>query len=329
VTLAEHQLAEVLKVLTEASVPALVIKGAAVGAFYPDPALRPYSDLDVLVPEMQLERAEEALQTLGYWCSQPKAWWLQHDHHLPPIVSDRGWLRVEVHWRLDRGEAPGRLPAEDLWSRAIPWSVENEPALRLDQVDTALYLCRHAVVKHRARMGLRPLCDLVQVTEGWGQDDWDALVQRTKEYGMARPVYLMLVLVECALGQDVPAEVMSVLGPADNRPMPDDLVEALLSLEDWTGASVPVAAVQAGAKSTFVTRLRHLSWHLFLPRDGMAVVYNIPADSPRIWLTYLWRPVDLLRRYGRSAWGMLRGERAARAAWAREVWLEHWLRASE
>jgi hypothetical protein len=58
----------------------------------------------------------------------------------------------------------------------------------------------------------------------------------------------------------------------------------------------------------------------------MAVVYGRPVHSPRIWLAYLWRPVDLLRRYGRAAWGALRGEPAARAAWDREAWLERWLR---
>jgi len=58
----------------------------------------------------------------------------------------------------------------------------------------------------------------------------------------------------------------------------------------------------------------------------MAVLYDLPADSPRIWLTYLWRPVDLLRRYGRSAWDALRGKQAVRAALERDVWLEQWLR---
>jgi hypothetical protein len=207
--------------------------------------------------------------------------------------------------------------------------VEGQPALRLDRVDTALYLCRHAVVKHRARLGLRPLCDLVQVTDAWGQDEWGTLVQRTAGYGLARPVYLMFALAEQALGLDVPAGVMAALQPADSTPMPGDLAGALLKLEDSTAARVPVAVVQAGARPTFAARLRHFLWHLFLPRDGMAVVYNIPADSPRIWLTYLWRPVHLLKRYGRPTWGALRGRQEAHDAWQRELWLERWLAAEE
>jgi len=323
--MAERQLAEILGLLAEEGISVLVAKGAAVGAFYPDPALRPFGDLDLLVPQVQAKQAEEALHRLGYSCSMPKAWWSDHLHHLPPMVRDEGSLAIEVHWRLDHEDMAGRLPAEDLWARAVSWSVEGQPALRLDAVDMALHLCLHAVVQHRARLGLRPLCDLAQVTDGWEQERWDALVRRTEGYGLARPVYLMLVMLEQLLGRDLPAEVMATLEPAGSAPLPEGVAEALLKLEPSMKARVPVAAVQAGFRGTFAARLHYFLRHLFLPRDGMAVVYSIPANSPRIWLTYLWRPVHLLRRYGGFTWGALLGRQEAYETWQRELWLEQWL----
>jgi hypothetical protein len=77
------QLAQVLAALAGAGVPALVVKGAAAGAFYPDPALR---YLDVLVPQAQVDRAEAALNGLGYHAVKSKEWMLDHAHHLPPLV---------------------------------------------------------------------------------------------------------------------------------------------------------------------------------------------------------------------------------------------------
>jgi hypothetical protein len=325
VELAERQLARVLRGLADAGVSSLVLKGAAVGAYYPDAALRPFGDLDLMVSQVQLSESEEVLNRLGYRCSRPKAWWSDHFLHLPPMVGEKGSLVVELHWRLHHEHTVGRLPTEDLWARAMPWSVAGQPALRLDPVDTALHLCYHAMVQHRARLGLRALYDLVQVTDRWGQDEWAVLVQRAAMYGLARTVYLMGVLVEQTLGLDMPAEVMAALQPAESPPLPEGLVGALLSLDASPAGRVPVAAVQAGAQGTFAAKLRHLLWHLFLPREGMAVVYDIPADSPRIWLTYLWRPLHLLQRYGRSTWGALRGERSAYTAWQRERWLERWL----
>jgi hypothetical protein len=324
--LAEQQLATVLGALSASEVPAVVVKGAAVGAFYPDPALRLFGDLDIMVSEAQLDRAERALNGLGYQCFASKAWWLDRFHHLPPMVSESGGLLVELHWRLDYQEQKGRLPAEDLWARAVSWTVQDQPALRLDAVDTVLHLCRHAVVQHRVHGAFRTLCDLAQVTEGWGPTEWETLTQRTLDYGLSRSVYLMFILAEQSLNLTVPAEVLFVLKPPGSVPEPEELVRRLMGSDGAPSTRVSVGAVQAAAEGASATRLRHLLGNLFLPRDGMAMVYDIPANSPRIWFAYLWRPIDLLGRYGLSAWRALRGEPGARAAWQREVWLERWLR---
>jgi hypothetical protein len=329
VMLAEQQLAAVLGALSTAEVPALVVKGAALGSFYPDPALRLYGDLDILVPETQLDMAEGALNGLGYHCFASKAWWLDRFHHLPPMVRESGELLVELHWRLDYQEGKGRLPADDLWARAVPWMVHDQPGLRLDAVDAVLHLCRHAVVQHRAHGVFRSLCDLAQLTKGWGQEEWETLGQRALDYELARPVFLMLILAEESRIFKAPAKVVSTLRPSGGLPESDELMRRLMRSDGATSARVSVGAVQAATEGSLEARLRHLMASLFLPREGMAMVYDMPADSPLIWLAYLWRPLDLLGRYGRSAWRVLRGERVAEAAWQREVWLEHWLRGDE
>lgn len=327
--LSEWWLGEVVSALAMDGVPALVVKGAAVGAFYPDPALRSYSDLDIVVPQARLEQAETVLSGLGFRYARPRAWWLEYVQHLPPMVSQDSGIAVELHWRLDHDETPGRLPMEDLWTRVVPWSVGGQPALRLEAVDAVLHLCQHAVVQHRAKLGLRPLCDLAQMTAGWSLAAWETLGQRAIDYGLARPVYLMLKLAEEAGILAAPVEVMAAVRPPDRQPLPSDVVESFLLPKDGTAVSVPLAVVQAGARATLEARVRHFLWHLFLPQEGMAMTYSVPPGSLRMWLAYVWRPVDLLRRYGRTAWGMLRGERAARLAWQREAWLEQWLMAEE
>jgi hypothetical protein len=327
--IAERQLVEILGVFQNAKVTSVVVKGAAVASFYPDRALRRYGDLDLWVREEDLQQAEEVLLDLGYAYAKSKAWWLREHQHLPPLRSERRGLPVELHWCLDRGRRPGRLPTEDLWTRAVPWQLGGEPALRLDPVDTVLHLCRHAVVQHRARLGLRALCDFAQATATWAPTDWESLARRAKVYALARPVYLMLSLVERVLGRPAPAEVISALEPPSHAALPDNLLDLFLERDGAAAPSVPLAVVRAGVEQTLLGRLHHLLRHLVLPRDGMAAVYKLPADSPRIWLAYLWRPLHLLGRYGRSTWHMLRGQQSAQTAWAREVWLEEWLWAKE
>jgi len=326
---AERQLAGALKALSEAEVEVVVVKGTAVAVAYPDPALRVYSDLDLLVEEAALDRAEAALEKAGYHYSQPRAWWLAHFKHLPPMSSEEGPLPLELHWRLDDEGTTGRLPVEDLWQRAVPWAVGGQPALRLEAVDAALHLCRHAAVQHRLHLGLRPLCDLAQVTAPWSPADWDTLADRAADYGLARPVYLLLTLMGEVLGRPAPAKVLLALRPAGDAGLPAGVAGRLLRLEDDPAAAVPPSMVWAQGREGQPGRLRDLLGHLFPPREGLAAVYGVPADSPRIWLTYLRRPADLLRRYGRAGWGMLRGNPASRQAWERETWLQRWLRGKD
>ncbi len=323
--LAERQLATVLGALGNAGVPAVVVKGAALGTYYPDPALRLYSDIDIMIDRAQLEAAERVLNDLGYRCLASKGWWLDRFHHLPPMASDNAAFLVELHWRLDYHEEKGLLPAEDLWARAVPWMVRGRPALRLETVDDALHVCRHAVVQHKVRGAFRALVDLARVVDGWGTVEWEALVERSLSYRLERSVYLMLVLTREMVELEIPAGVVSSLTPSGPVPPPEELVQKLMGTGGAT-THVSAGAVQAAVEGPFWARLRNLVQHLFLPRSGMAMVYGIPPESPRIWLTYLWRPIDLLGRYGRTAWRALRGEREAQTAWQREVWLERWLR---
>jgi hypothetical protein len=323
--LAERELAEVLEALAAADVPVLIVKGPALGAFYPHETLRPYGDLDLLVPKEQLDRAQEALHGLGYGGTPANDWIMERHPHLPHLVSDDKQLTVELHWRLDNPGATEGLSVEDLWARAVPWSVQGQPALRLDPVDAGLYLCSHALLRHRGNLGLRPLCDLTQVTRQWTQQQWESLAQRAKAYGLEHVVYLMLSLMEEVLGSNVPQAVKAAVRPPGPKRLPEDLVNLMVGLGQGPTDNVPTALVQVWAHGAQGPSLRRLLWHLFLPRKAMATVYNIPTDSPRIWLAYLWRPIDLLRRYGRAVWATLRRDPKARSAWAEKAWLEGWL----
>jgi hypothetical protein len=324
-TIAEKELTQVLAALAAASLPVVVLKGAALAAFYPDRVVRSYSDLDLLVPRDRVDQTEQTLNGLGYRCQKEKAWWTKHLQHLPPMMSESARLPVEIHWRLDDEDTPGRLPVEELWARAVPWVIEGQSALQLEPVDTALYLCRHAVAQHRVHLGLIPVCDLAQVVGDWTGDQWEAAARRATEYGLERVTYLMLALMEHILGVAVPEAVKSALRLDESVPSSQDLVEQFLSMEASSEANVPLALLQATTQEAYAARARRFVWHLFLPRDGMAAVYGIPADSPLIWLSYLWRPLDLVRRYGQALWSLLRRHQPARAAWAREAWLEQWL----
>jgi hypothetical protein len=83
---------------THMAIP-ILLKGPAVARWYPDPSLRPYTDIDLLVPEADLDAWGDALTRLGF--AGPGADEAAHarltHHHL---VFHRGGIVVELHWRL-------------------------------------------------------------------------------------------------------------------------------------------------------------------------------------------------------------------------------------
>lgn len=93
------------EVRTACDGPILVIKGPEVAARYPDPALRPYGDLDLLVEDADVAHA--ALLAAGF--TPAGATPRDGFHHRRGLQSPRFPLRVEVHERpgwLAGGDAP-------------------------------------------------------------------------------------------------------------------------------------------------------------------------------------------------------------------------------
>jgi hypothetical protein len=85
-------------------VPPVVLKGPAIAdRFYPDPALRTFSDLDLLVARAQLQGGATALEALGYQERvelQPGFGATHgHDIHLVKRVG-RHDVDIELHWRI-------------------------------------------------------------------------------------------------------------------------------------------------------------------------------------------------------------------------------------
>jgi hypothetical protein len=100
-----HELGNVVAPLAEScGSPALLLKGPVLAeTVYPDRRLRPYSDLDLLVPRERLEDAVRTLEALGYRMFEEfrPGYAARHGHdvHLQRWVAGR-WVDIELHWRV-------------------------------------------------------------------------------------------------------------------------------------------------------------------------------------------------------------------------------------
>lgn len=95
-------LAELLQVLQQAGIEAVVLKGWVLAVLvYDDIGLRPMRDIDLLLKENDLARAEKVFSTLGFRAELPHHI-LQDHHHMVPLFKkvDGVTIELELHRRL-------------------------------------------------------------------------------------------------------------------------------------------------------------------------------------------------------------------------------------
>lgn len=204
---------EVLTLLDDADVQAAVLKGPAIAARYRTPHLRPYSDIDILVPEDQLDRALDQLNeyrgTVHIPAKRPKA-----DKRDVLMKDETGVsFNCDLHWDLFsysqlRSSAHGATEAA--WDQAV--SVPRSPIGPLWEIPDSFrlaFLASHAVLDHRFRLILfRDFLELLSEPV-----DWDELIKVAGRWGLRSTTYLALWLSRAMLGASVDAEHLSALRP--------------------------------------------------------------------------------------------------------------------
>ena len=215
----------------------VALKGAFLARHaYPDPALRPMRDIDVLVPQDRAMTAWDALLAAGAQVIAPAkiplAEVIRLEQHLPPLELPRDTV-LEVHVRIS--DLSGRLeyatPAgheAELIARAVMVDGIRYP----DPTDLLAHLVTHAVYGHRFDCGPLVLSD-VSYLAARHPIDWPRFHAAAAADGWSKGAGLVLALVREFCGE---AAVPSPPVPPD--PATLDLAAALL-LQDWQAKQMP------------------------------------------------------------------------------------------
>ena len=181
-----RDLGRLLRRLAEERIPAIPLKGAFLSeTVYPHPALRPLSDIDVLVRAEDRLRVDAALRGLGYSPgidAHSLAFDLAYDG--ATFYDGPGGARVDVHWRLlnDPRYPWDERETEAVWRRAVPVTLAGESTLALAPEDLVLYLAAHLAI-HHGLSGLLWYWDLALLFDRWATTlDWDVLVDRASRW---------------------------------------------------------------------------------------------------------------------------------------------------
>jgi hypothetical protein len=188
----------------EASVPVIVLKGAALATFvYQSHALRPIRRIELLVHRRDLARVEAVLRSLR---EAPGALVQGRQHTLVDVRHD-----ILGQYSMQEVPAAVGIPIEDFWARARPVQIASVPALQFSHEDLLLHLAMHLIAD--AFMGrVRTLCDIGETCRRYGDTiAWSQLIARACAYDLAKPLYYSLRLAQELVGAGVPSQALMAL----------------------------------------------------------------------------------------------------------------------
>jgi len=330
-TLLYQELASILEALSDAEIPVVVLKGAALAlTLYPSIGVRPMGDVDILVPRARLPEALACLKGLGYAETTPEmvpGFNRAMGHHVGLDGGRDIPLHVEVHWTLAAGEHDQHAPSMAwFWDQTEEWKLEGggwkgesilrSPSSVFQLTPTAhlLYLAAHLMLQHGgAQAQLIWFYDIdLMVRREAGRLDWGELLRRAKEFRWAAALHAALQGAQDRFGTPLPRGFLDALAEeSDHRDV---------RLVGWKAAPLQTRALRVQSVMSALDwrgRLR-LAWALFFPTPSYMrwrYLSCLRAPLPSLlWpLTYLYRWLDILReglstalklalRNGRARW---------------------------
>jgi len=222
-----EQLRGLLSAFEADGVAVILLKGPALGeALYPDPGLRPFTDLDLLVPETDLARTLELLSARGYRHlegGRPLAYEVAYAGAACFVRREKSPedLPLDVHWRLLDHLSGSRAAAADLqevWTRAIKVEGWGWPILAFCPEDLLLYLALHLAF-HHALSGIVWELDLALLLRRYGDTlDWEGVAERARRWRVRGALYFALRAVQEHFDVGAPPLLLARLRPRGLRP---------------------------------------------------------------------------------------------------------------
>jgi hypothetical protein len=177
--------AEVQAALRRERIPVALIKGEDFAdRLYGEPSLRPFRDIDLMVPRTSIDLAAPTMSRLGFRNIVPSGKYNEDYGERTWDSSGQPRVRVELHWNLIN--CPSQRRHSSVAFEELQWdetAAATGPVLRATPAAQLLVATVHAAVSHRFDR-LQHLCDVRQICRGAaGRIDFDWLRAAALSHG--------------------------------------------------------------------------------------------------------------------------------------------------
>jgi len=296
-------LSEAVATFENAGIPVIVLKGPALAlTLYPDPALRPSFDLDVLVRPSDLRRTLDVLSGEGYAPAPHLARFsertlLRLDSEV--VLHHPRRTSIDLHWEIAPADYPFRIDPDFLWRSHEAVQVAGRSVPVLTRECLLVYLAAHAA-KHAWRR-LLWLSDVARLLDA--PLDWAAATRLAAESDCAPIVRVALLLAAELLGAPVPADALAAArNDVPAARVAADVSKRLRRLPPYTPSIIEATALNARLATGLRAKARHWAALLVTPKDNDLARWRLPDRL--LWLYKPLRMQRLIREYGRKFVGI-------------------------
>jgi len=229
-----------LNALGERAIACLVFKGPVLGhQVYPDPGMRFFWDLDLLVRDTDLPAVHDALRTLAYQRDElsgreEKLYARYHfAHTYSPAVDGPD---IDVHWSLFPANFPVPVDYKGLRECSVPVDVGGIRATTFSREDTLVYVALHGAKEEWRR--LQMIVDVAAMVAAEPALDWERCLRIAAKLHARRQLFLALHLACEWMGAALPAAVAKQIAADPAVPMLAD--DVLRRLQQLTGRGTSI-----------------------------------------------------------------------------------------
>lgn len=309
-----------IAVLSAGGFAPVLLKGFALAhGIYPDRALRPLRDVDLLLPADEAERAQALLLASEHYriADWAGSYGLDYGHQLPEIQDTEFELTIEIHHRLNaRNWQQEPLLLEQIRQEPASLSVLGLDVPVPSARTNFLHLLEHATLHHAFENGPLVLADFHFLAPHLA-GDWHWIEAQCERMGLARALQL-LVMIARDLGADWMPQHLEERGEVSEAHVHAAKV-AMLQDREKAEQNKLLRRLEAGGKGR--QRWRAALVRAFRPNPyQLAKIAGCRADQARRWLHY---PVWLFqsgRRFVAAS-----GNSVSLSAAQREAHMVRWL----
>lgn len=252
-------------------IEAIPLKGVMLAeSLYGNLAVRPTSDIDLLVRSRDIVSARTYLKEANYQMltqtkNRPDS---GHAFHGAPYFKNGdSWLLLELHWDLTDSKTV-HFPETEMWSRARQSRVNGNHFFTLSHEDNLMFLAYH-LTKHDTHL-LKYLCDVSELVKKYSNElDWDYVSTSARAWGADIALYYSLKKAKEILGAPVPQSYLEAIKPNAmrrwllERLMPSEAFVAARKRERLRKETISIV------HSLMMRRPRQMAAALVRPRRGM------------------------------------------------------------